>query len=470
MSVAFWALLAAVSWADRTDPGSLVEQLGASRYAQREAAASALKKLGADALPALRQALDSKDPEIRNRAQSLIDTIDSDLLIRPTLVKMDFEKEPVNDVASSVSAQSGIKILLEPLDHPMWKSRTLSLHEAEPVPFWKAIDLLSQAGGLVPNPSAQMMGEVGRAPVLRMFAGETAALPTSDSGPFRITLVSVHHHRDLMLSHGAPGVAQPIGGGIVRQPPNGQVPPPPLPAQQRFANDQFYAQMQVMVEPRLMLVQSHDLKLEEAVDDKDQSLLLPTSGGQAQRFSAYYGINPGGALQFPVHLKYPEQPGKTIKKFKGVLPVTVSARKSDPLVIPLESENLNKEFHNADVQLTLTDLKTGPNVPRATIGVSVKMLARQGDAGQDGDPGMPPFGRAFRMPTGGQSQIEILDEKGNPLQGFTSSPNATRGQTEEGKFTITLLPGASGPAELRYYSLARATTDVPFEFTNVPMP
>ncbi len=51
------------------DPGpdarQLVERLGAPRYVDREAAAEALKALGREALPVLRSARNTRDPEIR---------------------------------------------------------------------------------------------------------------------------------------------------------------------------------------------------------------------------------------------------------------------------------------------------------------------------------------------------------------------------------------------------------------------
>jgi formylglycine-generating enzyme required for sulfatase activity len=53
----------------------LVEQLGDDAYDRREAAGKALEQLSDQALPALRKASDSSDPEIRLRARQLIRTI-----------------------------------------------------------------------------------------------------------------------------------------------------------------------------------------------------------------------------------------------------------------------------------------------------------------------------------------------------------------------------------------------------------
>jgi hypothetical protein len=474
MFIANLLVLVALGLADQPDPTALVEQLGSGRYARREAAAAALEKLGSDALPALREALASKDPEVRSRAAVLIEKIDSELLTRPTLIKLDFSDVALSDIAQKLSAESGISILLEPVNHPMWKTRKVTLHEPEPVPFWKAVDLLGQAGGLVPNPATQM-GDMGRSPVLRLYSGVIVPVPTSDSGPFRVSLTSVHHHRDLMLSQVA-GVQVPVMVAPVPEQakvkaanggqPAAAPPPPPVPAQ-RLANDQFYAQMQVMVEPRLMLSNSNELKLTEAVDDQGQSLLLPSAPGQAQRYSAYFGFSPGGLLQLPIHMKYPEQPGKVIKKLKGVLPVTVSARKPDPLVVPLNTDSLEKQFRNSDAQVTIHEVKADAGNQRSTVTVSVRLLGQQGD--RDVDLGM---GVGPRLAQIGQNQIEIVDAKGKTLHGFTSTQASTRAQADEVKFQVTLmpLPDTGAPAELRYYSLTRATADVPFEFTDIPMP
>ena len=68
--------------APQSDPSALVGQLGAARYADREAAAGALERLGRAALPALRAARDHRDPEVRSpglraRAENRERAIDS---------------------------------------------------------------------------------------------------------------------------------------------------------------------------------------------------------------------------------------------------------------------------------------------------------------------------------------------------------------------------------------------------------
>jgi hypothetical protein len=60
----------------------LVEQLGAESYAQREAASKGLADLGERALPALRAAKNSPDPEVRRRVARLLRPLEARARIR----------------------------------------------------------------------------------------------------------------------------------------------------------------------------------------------------------------------------------------------------------------------------------------------------------------------------------------------------------------------------------------------------
>ena len=53
-----------------------IDQLGSERFRDREQATRELSKLGKSALPALKAASQSRDAEVRGRAQKLIDRIE----------------------------------------------------------------------------------------------------------------------------------------------------------------------------------------------------------------------------------------------------------------------------------------------------------------------------------------------------------------------------------------------------------
>ena len=71
-----------VARGDDKDIDRLVKQLGSGKFKEREAASSALGKVGKPALTALRKAAKDSDPEIRSRAAKLILAM-QDLLVRP---------------------------------------------------------------------------------------------------------------------------------------------------------------------------------------------------------------------------------------------------------------------------------------------------------------------------------------------------------------------------------------------------
>ena len=138
------------------DPAALVEKLGSASYAEREATKS-LESLGSKALPALRPALKSRDPEIRMRARALINKIEGNLLIQESLVRLDFTDATLDEIVKSLSKQAGFEVGLSPVGlAPAGPRRTgtnfgtrrVTLRESQPVPFWKAIDRLCEVGQL----------------------------------------------------------------------------------------------------------------------------------------------------------------------------------------------------------------------------------------------------------------------------------------------------------------------------------
>ena len=63
---------------DRLSPiDELIPQLGAASFEQREAVERRLQQRGVEALPALREAVNSGDLEIRYRARRLVTTIEN---------------------------------------------------------------------------------------------------------------------------------------------------------------------------------------------------------------------------------------------------------------------------------------------------------------------------------------------------------------------------------------------------------
>jgi hypothetical protein len=445
------------------DLAALVAQLGAARYADREAAAQAIERIGRPALAALRSARDARDLEVRTRASSLAQKIESLMLTQATRVQLDFDRTPLPEVATALSRQAGFKIALYPSNLPRWRQQRVNWRAARPMDFWKAVDQLCDLAGLQYNPS--MQGYVGQGePSFSLTEGTTRVLtPVSDHGPFRVSLLSVDYQRHV-------GYA-----------PSGQaanVPPPPRPAalepdlrdqplQQRLnpvTSVQFSAQLLVAAEPRLALSNVRQPQLIEAVDDLGNSL-VPVAAPDpfVSRHSGYFGMATGPVVQLQAPLQRPDNAGERIKKLRGLIALNVSSRRPDPLVVPLNSA-AGKTFENQDHRLTVHDIHPSPNSHHMLVELSIKAV----DLDQSSDHGeIDAFSDGLQRADPQHLQIEVIDAHGQLITWFQSGADA-----ETGRFTLTLtnLPQTSQPKELRYYTLTRASVTVPFEFTDIPMP
>ncbi len=187
MMVASLVLAALVGSTPDPEPSVLVSQLGAPRFALREAAGRALEEQGALALAALRAARDDKDAEVRSRANALVEKIESGLMVKPTMVRLDFGDAPLGDVVKALSSQSRMQLSLQPEHSPIWLQKRITLKSDQPVAFWDAVDRLCQAAGLQASPMIALPGQGGRPSGLSLTAGTGwSPGPTSDSGPFRL--------------------------------------------------------------------------------------------------------------------------------------------------------------------------------------------------------------------------------------------------------------------------------------------
>jgi hypothetical protein len=440
------------------DPHDLVTSLGASRYAERERAAAALERLGRQALPALRVARDVKDLEVRTRAIGLINKIEGALLTQPTLISLDVEDKPLSEVIKAFNEQAGVTLTLVPDNAQNLATRRVTIRESSPLPFWKALDRLCDAARLQYNLSAYGVPQ-GRQPTFPLFDGASRpAIPTIDNGPFRVSVMALHYQRDVTFPAAGPRFGQPMPAPRVEPPGSGG------PRFHSAVTENFYAQLQVLGEPRLSVSQSGPLKIVEAIDDKGQPLQSATPrAGFAQRSAGYFGINAGSAVQLQATLTRPEQPGKTIRKLRGSVPITVATRKPNPLAIKLEGAS-GKTFRNDDVAVTIADVRPMGNARQTTIDLSFRVLA--GGTGAPGS-GAPDF--VMQRPDSFQQTIEVLDAQGRTMPWYQTSFDM-----EASRVSLTATPqtldGNGTPAELRFYGLARATTEVEFDFNDLPLP
>ena len=310
----------------------------------------------------------------------------------------------------------------------------MTLHQQEPIPFLEAVDRLCDAGQLHAN-FWQSEEEKGRPLLLRLVDGRGDRAPVAHSGPFRISLISIHDHRDLIFEQEARSMFNPKNVVSLPRPPR----------------EQFYVRLQVMTEPRMMIRLDQVPRWAEAVDDAGQSLVSNEAGS---RRSLNFSPLAPSLISFNVPLRHPDRPGKAIRRLRGVVPVMVSARAPEPLIIPLK-DAVGRKVEGRGATLEIREIRDSPGRPW-----EMKLFIRTEDPRED---------TGFPSTWLQNSQIELIDAQGQPSRALFSFAYVEKDLKAA---TLRLVDGerAQTPVEIRYYSLTRSTAEVPFEFTDIEMP
>ncbi|MDR3639412.1 MAG: hypothetical protein P4L84_36765 [Isosphaeraceae bacterium] len=437
---------------------ALVARLGAAPASEQRAVAAQIEALGPKALPALRAAKGSKDPELRRRASALLEKVETGLLIRPSLVALDFQEQPPAEVIRSIHAQTGISLVLEPPGNPAWQTVRISLKESQPLPFWEALDRIGSAGRLHHDPSFPRPADE-RTPILHLVEGATT-FPRSFSGPFRTNLLSVHRRHDLAF-------------GPKERADDEEDEPEPEP-------ERFEVVAQVFAEPQLLITLNGPPKELKARDDFDQDLVPPPpelvedpdgapEPGGGPGIERGPGRVPGAlaVVQFPIALHAPERPGTTIERLEGFIPLQVAMRRPDPLTITL-AEAAGRTFETDELSVRLPEGKLDLT-SREPLELFVTLKAPANALPPDETPAPPDFPEPRPVDTL-QNRLEVVDSKNRPLA--FRIKDVQRDDSGESRVLIVLSAreGSAQPVQLHVYSLVLGAIEVPFKFTKIPMP
>lgn len=417
------------------DPSALVARLGSPRYADRRGASDDLEKLGRRAVEALRAARSTDDAEVRSRAEMLLDKIETDLLTRPTMVTLDGRGRPLVEVVRDLAVESGTGLVLDP-ELAADTTRPVVERDDRPIPFWSALERL----GLAPRTDVELASGP-RVPSLGLGPVPRNARRTHLSGPFRLELRG-----------------------------------PDL----RDGNGSLTADIDVLAEPRLMVKAEGPAHLLEALDDRGQSLLMPGRDARLAPMPASIYLlpdPPSPRATVPVRLRQADRPGKTLKRLKGYVVVSVSARKPEPLSLSLAPiENAaGKSFSVGDYTFIIQGIKVDPATRSTTLDLTVLPLGvvpepfARGGRGRGGRGGLQNDMKSLD-PTRLCEPFEVVDAEGNALKRWVQTGRNNFGGGTRLTMYLEAGRGETGPAEIRYDDYVRTTTEVPFEFTDVPMP
>jgi hypothetical protein len=140
--------------AEKADPeriAKLIEQLGSGTFDDREKATEQLDAIGAPALEALKKATQSKEEEVKRRAEELVKKIEkraeADKILQPKRVTLKFKDTPVTEAVAEFQKQSGYNVTLhDPQKKLADRKVTFETKEA---PFWEALDQFCEKADLV---------------------------------------------------------------------------------------------------------------------------------------------------------------------------------------------------------------------------------------------------------------------------------------------------------------------------------
>ena len=190
---------------------------------------------------------------------------------------------------------------------------------------------------------------------------------------------------------------------------------------------QCSVQLQVSEEPRLGLTKTVPLQITEARDVQGNSLLGAGQGASVlTRNAGYLGMTCSSAVHVRAPLNRPENPGRTIKILRGVIPLQITARQTDPLVIPLASAT-GKSFDKGDLHVVVHEVHSDPNNRQRQIELTVR--ESRAEALPAGDEAFAPnFGTRLDPY---QQNLGVVDARGQAFPWFQTSVDMGQKKCQE---------------------------------------
>jgi hypothetical protein len=405
----------------------LVGQLGSLDYRTRQAAARALEARGAEALPALRRAAGSADPEARRRITALTQAIERAALVAPKRVTLKLDDRPLKQAVADLARQSGYRVELS-AGPDLEKSRLTV--RADNVTFWEAVDRIALPGGL----GGIAFGGEGDS-AITLQRSETFNAFVSYQGAFRLSAETIGRQTTRNLA--------------LRRRPAGDEPD---------GSDQLTLTVAVMSEPKLPMLGTGAARVTEAEDDRGQSLLPPEeppAEGPPDRVTL-----PEGQRTFSettqVTLGRPSPGARTVKRVKGTVPVLLLLAQRPAAVVEPILKAKGRKVVGGGVELTVEEVT---EMPAGTY--EVKLSTRP--VGKSETEGAPSWANSL------SERSELQDAEGRKYVGQVRS-----GSAEPDKAELTIVytnPGPLGPpAKLVLYDWQTLLHQVEFDFRDIPLP
>jgi hypothetical protein len=433
-----------------------IRELGAKDFQVREKAMKSLEDAGQPAVKGLNEAAQSTDPEVQRRAKALLEQIEINEAVAPTLVALRLRDVPVPDAVEKLAKQSRLKLNLVPQQGPgrqQLEQKRITL-ELQRVPIWEALERLCEVANLTYAPSGVTTLQ------LQSLEGATLPrVPTAFSGSFRLRVTGMHYYRNLSFV-GAAGAIQAGGQPVA------------VAAGPSSRQEQLTVNFDVVAEAHVKILALGAIEMSAAEDENGQSLMLEgrTHPGFVQH-GYYNGPSTMQPLFAQASLRPSTKPAGKLKMLKGTLPVEVLAQRR-PLLEVDNPLGAKERIFKGDNNLTLVILGTQNQGPQQdTVRFALTGVDRKNLGALQQHPGFP--GRGYLDANLLRPFIELTDAAGRPLNlNLNLNYNGNEGHDDvlDGNFYYSPGPDTGPPTKLVFFNPKRIRTSVPFEFRNVPMP
>jgi hypothetical protein len=327
-------LASTISWAQSpsSKADDSIRRLGSGRYQDRERAYRELEASGDDAHEALKKAAQSSDPEVRKRAEDLLNKIEERQaqakLLAPKMLRLNVSDMPILDAVAELTKISSYPIQFQG-DRTVVADRKVTIDTGETT-FWKAFDALCAKGNLIEAAIASpTRNATGRA-----YIGGIRNM--QQQGP-------------ILVTNGDPSANRHIYLGAIR------IRLTPSPAGKGDQAPRAYV-LEAAAEPRLQSFQiMHEPVIDRAIDDLGQALI--PAAAPADRNIVADDVNaiflPNGMMQTvsrqnTLRFEPTKKPGTKVALLKGSINASMQVADKELVVVKDVMKNVGTQVKGKD--------------------------------------------------------------------------------------------------------------------------
>jgi hypothetical protein len=415
----------------------LIDHLGHRSYRIRQAAQRALARLDANLLPALVRARKTrKDLEVIHRLDLVIPQLERSAMLRPKLVTLHVDKQPIQNILAEISKQTGY-----PIDTDNNPNNNLFTFHLDRVPFWQALDRVCKEARLALYPYYYGSGYDR----LRLVTYSNPPGPyVQYNETFRMVATSFNYNRNITF--------------------NGSFEKAKIEPQR---TEYLAFNFTLHTEPKLPFLLVNTPVVTEAYDEMKRSMAPALNQSNynnydRSRYSRYGSGSRSFYNSMSASLVRPSRDSKMARLIRGHIPVVLLG-KQDPIITVDRPLAVKKQkFAHGRTTMELEEVIPTNNWNNGKMYQAKMTLKETTDLTQID----------YTWSNSLQYRLELMDDKGNKYIVWSNSLYNKGPRQVQG--TITFRPpdnvAVGAPVKLVYYEWHPVQHKVRFEFKDLPLP